>query len=1100
MKKKPPTQHLVEVYVSIPHRGYTAAKVVMSSWWQRARRDATKWVSWIVLGVIVLGALYQALCHTEAFADDAAITFSYSRHLAESGELLHTASSERVEGFSNPTWTLLNVLPFLLHMDSFIFARAVGVLCFLMTIFLVYRSTQTLCARSATARFVATAFFAMTPSVCFWTMAGLETPLIGLLLAALLLQAIREERDPSSTHHLSGLIVAVLALSRPEGLIYAGPLVFYKALCLLRTEPARRQALLRRHAANLIAMIVPVLAYFLWRRLYFSAWLPNTYYAKLTSFQLLTPEDTDESRGVRYVRGFFRANHLWALVYGAPAALLVRLLWPEALFVLALVGAHLFFVFWVDGDWMGDFRFFAFGMPLYAVTLGMALQGAGDLLERLGTRFSRPTFGRTAGRVVSGGLALAFLATSLLPTLGEYSRAGWVSMELVRRQGTGMEMLARRAGMLRASIAVPDVGGSALATNLRIFDTVGLVDPVIARFKSRPGRVRQYFFEEARPDFYQQHSHWVRYYNFPNHFEFRRDYVELPQSLTKRMVLLGSSFIRREHLTGHLEEADRRAVHELGRGLILRGWDVPRRSQGQVVIQLWVESRGERPRPGDHLTVGLRPAPVGRQPALTIDLESVPEGLFEPGTLLRFRFWAEADGLEAFGVRGLDGATTPWIEASAEEVGHGRGVNLERYLLTPRTHFTCAPPPPRWRSSLGARGRLQIFDRCEPRYRAEEVDGLVEELRARASASLEVDAIRPALFLLDRAEMLRPEDQSLRREQQRLARRALREASHLEDAGDLEGAHLLLVEALDADPLLSRARAATGRLVGRGRSYSPDQRARWEIARDRLSAGSASVHDAQAALAAGRAAGRVLEAARVAASLTPEIIDDPAVALSAAYLFFEIGLCERVLDLNEELENLEGEALCAAGWLQHRAARVCRRVPPEPPACEPPASTIAAPRVVFDLEDGLDGWERSAPELRPSRRPSRYTSGFVGQGVLRTAWVEGGVGGTLRAESPEFELDRDGLSLQVGGGSIDDDVRVALVIDGREVRTSAGQRDLHLRRVTWEVGEWVGRRARIRVIDEGHGRWGHLLVDHVRTHPFDWFSPPGRNLSQPSSR
>ena len=79
----------------------------MTTRWSRIRaRLARRWPE-ALLGLALFGFLYQALCHSEAFVDDAAISFSYSRQLAETGELVHTASSERVEGFSNPSWTFL---------------------------------------------------------------------------------------------------------------------------------------------------------------------------------------------------------------------------------------------------------------------------------------------------------------------------------------------------------------------------------------------------------------------------------------------------------------------------------------------------------------------------------------------------------------------------------------------------------------------------------------------------------------------------------------------------------------------------------------------------------------------------------------------------------------------------------------------------------------------------------------------------------------------------------------------------------------------------------------------------------------------------------
>jgi hypothetical protein len=141
--------------------------------------------------------------------------------------------------------------------------------------------------------------------------------------------------------------------------------------------------------------------------------------------------------------------------------------------------------------------------------------------------------------------------------------------------------------------------------------------------------------------------------------------------------------------------------------------------------------------------------------------------------------------------------------------------------------------------------------------------------------------------------------------------------------------------------------------------------------------------------------------------------------------------------------------------------------------------------VVFDLEQGLAGW-RVAGRLRPpAGLPVFYVSGYSGTGLLRTDWA---VGGTFEALSPEFELDEAGLSVDVGGGALDDGVAVELLDRGATpVRRAAGQGDHHLRRVTWDVADLVGQRVRLRVIDRDRGPRGIVFVDHVRTHPLHYF-------------
>lgn len=1074
----------------------------MRSALDRLRAGAARRGPWVAVGLIVAGSLYQALCHTEAMADDAAIAFSYSRQLAETGELIHTASSERVEGFSNPTWTALCTLPFLLGMDPYIFSRTLGVLCLVATILLLYRAGERLFPRSLAARLAAPLLFGMAPGVCFWTMAGLENPLVALLVAATLDRAMREETE--GARQWSGLLLAALALTRPEGVIYAAPVALYKGLHLLRRPGPERRARLWRHARNLLGLAVPLGAYLLWRRAYFAAWLPNTYDAKVTAPQLLSPEATAEPWGLRYVRAFFEMNDLWPLVAASPAAFLARRLQPEAALVLATAGVHLGYVLYVDGDWMGDFRFFAMVMPVYALLLGLAVQGAADLLGRAAGRV-RPAAAAPVERLAAAALVLAFIATSLLPTLASYERAGWVNVELVRRQGRGLEQIARRSGLLFATAAVPDVGGSALYSNMNILDTVGLTDRVMARSKGRPDVVRRYVFEEARPDFYQAHSHWLRYYNLPLHFEFRRDYVLLPEAVGKRLLLLGQNSMRREHLTASPREVAHRAAVDLGHGLALRGYDDVIALPGQLLIELYVErpAPGEAaPAPGGAVEVAVRSGEVELDEEISIDLTVLPPVLLggegpgpRPGgpDLVRLRLQAKTAPAgwraDAIAVRGPGGETSPWLPVSTRVAGQARGADLARFVLYPRTHFACAfPPVPRRNApSLTAVGRLQRFDGCRPLHDEGEVARLTAALRRRASAARRAGLVRTAISLLGQAELLEPESITIRREQRLAARAALREARAAADRGALEAARRLAVSALQADPLLSPARALYLELGDRGLAYHADPRERAEVALDRLRAGAPAPAALREALAATLAADRPLDGARALEEVGLPPRGDPELAGLAARVSLEVGLCERALAAL-------GQALperCGDRWVWYRAAVTCGEAAAEPPRCAEPAPRPAPGRTVFDFERGLAGWRVDGRLRAPAGLPVFYVSGSSGTGLLRTDWA---AGGTFEALSPEFELDQAGLSLDVAGGGLDDGVSVELLAGGTTVRRAAGQGDHHLRRVTWDVTELVGQRVRLRVIDRGRGPRGHLLLDHVRTHPLHHFdaaiSPP----------
>lgn len=111
--------------------------------------------------------------------------------------------------------------------------------------------------------------------------------------------------------------------------------------------------------------------------------------------------------------------------------------------------------------------------------------------------------------------------------------------------------------------------------------------------------------------------------------------------------------------------------------------------------------------------------------------------------------------------------------------------------------------------------------------------------------------------------------------------------------------------------------------------------------------------------------------------------------------------------------------------------------------------------------------------------------GHVGTG-LANSYRNGGAtacepppdSGTGRLVSPVFEVTDRYLSFLVGGGP-HAGTAVRLVVDGQVVRTASGSESGSLDWVSWDVADLAGAAARIEVVDEVTGGWGHVLVDHV---------------------
>jgi arylsulfatase A-like enzyme/sucrose-6-phosphate hydrolase SacC (GH32 family) len=149
------------------------------------------------------------------------------------------------------------------------------------------------------------------------------------------------------------------------------------------------------------------------------------------------------------------------------------------------------------------------------------------------------------------------------------------------------------------------------------------------------------------------------------------------------------------------------------------------------------------------------------------------------------------------------------------------------------------------------------------------------------------------------------------------------------------------------------------------------------------------------------------------------------------------------------------------------------------------ASKSQTPRsdLVLGAFDGADlgGWTATgdafpAKPFQPGANAS-FTS-FEGAGIVWSG--RGGYTGKGTLVSPEFEIQRGFINFLIAGHrDIASQIGAELLVDGRVVRAAGATEghsasSLHWR--TWEVGEWAGKRAQIRVNDATE--LGALAVDH----------------------
>lgn len=213
-----------------------------------------------VLFCLCLALRLQA-SHHRHLADDAFITFRYAANVA-SGQGFVYNPGERVLGTTTPLLTLLLAGAEVLGLDAAWVGRwlclLASALCCSLLWYAVWLSTGSAMGGAAGA-----ALLALSGSQAQIGTSGMEAPLMGALMLGsyLCLQTGR--------HVLAGLLIGLVALTRPEGLAWLLP-----AIVFLRTGKRRSVPALA------VALLLPA-AWLAFAWLYFGSPVPQSMLAKI---------------------------------------------------------------------------------------------------------------------------------------------------------------------------------------------------------------------------------------------------------------------------------------------------------------------------------------------------------------------------------------------------------------------------------------------------------------------------------------------------------------------------------------------------------------------------------------------------------------------------------------------------------------------------------------------------------------------------------------------------------------------------------------------------------------------------------------------------
>jgi hypothetical protein len=311
-----------------------------------------KGVFLLILVILVGAAFYQSIFFNWT-NDDAFISFRYAENLINGNGLVFNPG-EKVEGFSNFLWVITLALFNLLGISSLVISKAISFFISIALILLVIKTARVFGLSKAYSALSALALV-LSSSIAYYAMSGLETILYAflLLLAVYMNKYLEKELDQKYLYALYGVLLAA-ALTRPEGILFMLFTSLYHAVQkIMKKNYFKIKTLVKVQAPFYLTYGL----FIIFRYLYYSDLLPNTYFAK--------PQGTFVDPGLsalytNLTKSLLSGSYLLIpiLFYLVKKQYLKTYFYPLFFCFIQLIFMS------YTGDWMAFGRFFLPALPL----------------------------------------------------------------------------------------------------------------------------------------------------------------------------------------------------------------------------------------------------------------------------------------------------------------------------------------------------------------------------------------------------------------------------------------------------------------------------------------------------------------------------------------------------------------------------------------------------------------------------------------------------------------------------------------------------------------------------------------------------------------
>ena len=420
--------------------------------------------------------------------DDAMISMRYAWNLSHGSGLVWNPG-EYVEGYTNPLMTLLMSLPSLVFdkVNAVLAIQVVGIVLVLVNAFLITSIAEHLVSGQERYRrlFLVLAFLCALSyyPLAYWTLMGMETGLLAVLLSLGVLAALRYA---AYQRPAQGLLLSVslgLAfLTRPDTLVLAVPIFVYAFFAARKSE--------RSPSLYSLLAIVGLYASFvagqeLFRWYYYGEWLPNTYTLKVSNI----PLSSRIENGIKFVTPFLKEVSAPLILVGGGLIFAFR---REKLFLVSIFIALVCYQVWAGGDVSINWRLLSPTVPIMLVLgvhgMFLALQHHVPRTAPLRRYFLRvPTsLRRHAPGFLACSLVLVMLLSVNFRFLPEIAMLRDFTDVRVNEERVNIALAIERFTKPDATVGVFDAGAIPYYTGRPAIDFLGKADRRIARLAPDP--------------------------------------------------------------------------------------------------------------------------------------------------------------------------------------------------------------------------------------------------------------------------------------------------------------------------------------------------------------------------------------------------------------------------------------------------------------------------------------------------------------------------------------------------------------------------------------------------------------------------------------